>query len=545
MFGLGAFQGSEHETLDYLGQRIALYFLVLLAMFSLRYYGVVLLGLIQGDLWKELTRPGRVVHLVTIALTASIWRLARRPRLTMSKLAWIDGLGTVAIGVAHACAFGVRGGDQRMIDLTLILLFTQTLVARAAIVPSTPARSLALGSINLSAATIAMYAMGRANFGVSGIPAWVWVYRALEWGGVSLLLTGVISWVIYGLQRRFEQVARLGQYVLHDKIGEGGMGIVYRASHSMLRRPTAIKLLPAERAGASAIQRFEREVQLTATLVHPNTVAVYDFGRTPDGTFYYAMEYLDGIDLERLVALDGPQPPGRVVHILKQICAALGEAHTRGLIHRDIKPANVVLCERGSFYDFAKVVDFGLVKDLAPGTDGGVSTAQAFIGTPHYLAPEAIRGDALVDHRSDLYALGGVAYFLLTGRPVFDGASLVEICAGHLHAPVVPPSDRAPQPVPAGLERVVLACLEKDRGRRPASTEAVVASLESLGELSAWSAADARSWWMQRGPEVRRSRISSPSLADGQTVAVDLRARDALPAERPQRVYAGGANGPT
>jgi len=212
-------------------------------------------------------------------------------------------------------------------------------------------------------------------------------------------------------------VRRLGQYTLERKIGAGGMGIVYRASHAMLRRPTAIKLLPPDRAGEASIARFEREVQMTAQLSHPNTVAIYDYGRTPEGVFYYAMEYLDGINLEDLVRTYGAQPAGRVLAILDQVCGALAEAHERGLVHRDIKPANIILTERGGEPDVAKVVDFGLVKPIV--TDDPrltMSMPGVMTGTPLYLSPESLTSPESGDPRSDLYALGAVGCAVAANR---------------------------------------------------------------------------------------------------------------------------------
>ena len=233
------------------------------------------------------------------------------------------------------------------------------------------------------------------------------------------------------------------------------MGVVYRARHVMLRRPTAIKLLPPEKAGEETLRRFEREVQLTAQLTHPNTVSIFDYGRTPLGVFYYAMELLDGLNLAQLVGRDGPLPAGRVVRILTQVCGALAEAHGVGLIHRDIKPANIILSERGGVADVATVVDFGLVKKIDPGDADrtqAVTASNVVTGTTLYLAPEVIAGGRAVTARSDLYAVGAVGYYLLTGLPVFEAETIVEIFAHHLHTPPVPPQ-RPHDPADSGAAR--------------------------------------------------------------------------------------------
>ena len=309
----------------------------------------------------------------------------------------------------------------------------------------------------------------------------------------AIALSVVSSHVIYGLRERVKEAMRLGQYTLGEKLGSGGMGEVYKASHALLKRPAAVKLLPPEKVGAPALQRFEREVQLTSQLTHPNTIAIFDYGHTASGIFYYAMEYLDGIDLDRLVRTHGPLPPARAVHILRQVCGALDEAHQMGLVHRDVKPANVILCRRGGLFDVAKVVDFGLVKDLQAQDPVELTGANTIAGTPLFLAPESITGAGSVGPESDLYALGAVGYFLVSGRPPFEG-SLIEVCGHHLHTPPPRPSARLGKALPMGLEEVLLRCLEKDPGRRPRSAAELSATLDGLA-LDEWTQEDARRWW--------------------------------------------------
>jgi eukaryotic-like serine/threonine-protein kinase len=276
------------------------------------------------------------------------------------------------------------------------------------------------------------------------------------------------------------------------------MGEVYRASHAMLRRPTAVKLLLPGRTSAEHLRRFEREVQLTSRLTHPNTVAVFDYGRTVDGIFYYAMEYLDGVNLEDLVRREGPQPPGRVRHILRQVAGSLAEAHGIGLIHRDIKPGNVILVsERGGARDVAKVVDFGLVRDLEQEAEAGED--EGFAGTPLYLAPETITHPDDIDARSDLYSFGCVGYFLLTGRPVFEGETVIEVVGSHLHKSPVPPEHRLGGPLPESLSALVLACLEKDPAGRPESALACIAALDASADVPAWTEEQASAWWSTEG----------------------------------------------
>jgi serine/threonine protein kinase len=292
---------------------------------------------------------------------------------------------------------------------------------------------------------------------------------------------------------------QLGQYKLIEKIGEGGMGIVYKAHHSLLRRETALKLLPPDKADAASLERFEREVQLTCRLTHPNTIQVYDYGHTPDGIFYYAMEYLDGLNLHELVHRYGAQPPERVAHILKQICESLAEAHALGLIHRDVKPANVFLTERGGVPDSVKVLDFGLVKHLTSAPDAmklrEVAGEDGIVGTPNFIAPEAIRDPNHCDARSDLYSVGVLGYFLLTGREIFAGQTIAELCRKHLDEVPVPPSQRLGTPLDAEFEALLLRCLEKDPAARPASAHEFAQQVGNCAITRHWTTERRATWW--------------------------------------------------
>ena len=397
------------------------------------------------------------------------------------------------------------------------------MIWRAVAIPSTPSRTATLttlAALPLIAADIWMLGV-RPPHGAEQAAA---APFAVLWALVMIALSIVASNVVFGLRKEVERVRRLGQYTLDEKVGEGAMGVVYRARHAMLRRPTAIKLLPPQRMGQKNLQRFEQEVQLTARLTHPNTVAIYDYGRTPDGVFYYAMEFLDGINLEDLVRRYGAQPEGRVIAILRQVCRALAEAHGLGVIHRDIKPGNIILTIRGGEPDVAKVVDFGLVKELD--TTGGSQTrsvdANLLVGTPLYLSPEAISAPDRVDARSDLYALGAVGYFLVTGQPLFEGRTIMELCAHHLHTPPVPPSTRLGRPVDRQLEAVLLSCLEKDPADRPRTAMVVHDALAESDAATEWSPEDARRWWASYRPDGPATTVNQ---SDVETIAVDLAAR--------------------
>jgi tRNA A-37 threonylcarbamoyl transferase component Bud32 len=322
--------------------------------------------------------------------------------------------------------------------------------------------------------------------------------------GLAAAAIFVFTLVVARLRREAQkaeiEAKQLGQYRLLEEIGSGAMGVVYKAQHAMLRRPTAIKMLNVERVDEASIQRFEREVQITCNLNNPHTVAIYDYGRTPEGVFYYAMEYLDGIDLQSLVERDGPQPEGRVASILRQVCASLYEAHSLGLVHRDVKPANVMLNRRGGEPDVVKVLDFGLVKAL----EDERGSASAMSGTPLYMSPEAIQTPDLVDARSDLYAVGAVGFFLLTGETAFRAQTLSELCEQHVAAIPDSPSQRLGRPVSPELEHAILACLEKNRSKRPQTARDLAAMLDRVP--SRWTLDDAEAWWRRYERERHRGR---------------------------------------
>jgi len=324
------------------------------------------------------------------------------------------------------------------------------------------------------------------------------------------------------------KLKQLGQYTLEEKIGEGGMGVVYRARHALLRRDTAVKLLMPDRADPVAIARFEREVRLTCNLTHPNTIQVYDYGHSPDGIFYYAMEFLRGLNLHDLVAIYGPQPEARVVHILMQICDSLAEAHGVGLIHRDIKPGNVFLCNRGGIPDCVKVLDFGLVRRYGAPVDDQAEQGDDRIveGTPWFTPPEAIRNGAQVDPRSDIYSLGALGYFLLTGYYIFDAETVEQIHHKQLTASPVPPSQRTTNPISAEMEGLLLRCLEKDVAARPQSAAELRALLLAFHNAGDWPLENRVAWWSAYQPRpANQNGAAIPTSTPMATVRIDLASR--------------------
>jgi tRNA A-37 threonylcarbamoyl transferase component Bud32 len=395
----------------------------------------------------------------------------------------------------------------------------------AAIVPTPPKKTMVAALIAVSMNPLGMLiarAHGAWDFGAASTVL-VMHYPDYLLVGVA----GVISHVVTQLGRQVTKAREMGSYRLGDLLGRGGMGEVYRATHTMLARPAAVKLIRPETLGASdsdaaqlAVKRFSREAEAAANLRSPHTVEVYDFGVTDDQTLYYVMEMLEGMDLESLVRQYGALPPGRAIYILRQACESLEEAHQAGLVHRDIKPANIHVGRVGVRYDFVKVLDFGLVKPVKKtSSDESLITAAGLaLGTPAYMAPELALGEE-VDGRADIYALGCVAYFLLTARPVFEADNTMRLMVKHVQEMPVPPSRRAQQHIPRSLDDAVLGSLAKDPASRPPTAMAFASALSAASaDVEPWSEADAMAWWTRRATSAARGLAETPVEAVGTQV---------------------------
>jgi hypothetical protein len=532
---------DAEATRQLLRQRVR-YFAGLFLLVSVAFYlrNAIAIGLIE-QIWPPLLAAPFLFHAAALALHAAEWLVCRSTRPSLRQLHALDAVGLVggmslyaglivseARTLEHAVAVQSAGAEILLVAVILLAL----ILTHAIIVPLDARRMFWTSAAAGVLAVIAAYLVALEALPSELLAQKPWlpfnqIFYVGMWALVAVSVSTVAARVIHGLQQRVRDANEVGQYTLEERIGEGGMGVVYLARHALLRRPTAIKLLPAHRAGQQAVRRFEQEVRLTSSLTHPNTIAIYDFGRTPDGVFYYAMEYLDGITLEQLVAFDGPQPAARVIQILKQVCGSLSEAHVAGLIHRDIKPANLMLCVRGNLPDQIKVLDFGLVKEHSAEVALGLSTDGALLGTPAYLSPEGIMNPRGVDARSDLYALGAVAYWLLVGAPLFASETIVEVCAHHLHSTPPAVSQRSPGPVPQALDELIARCLAKDPVQRPESALALGLALDSIEGAGAWTREQGEAWWRERAPRVLDAARAhrSASTPGPRTLAIDLEQR--------------------
>jgi eukaryotic-like serine/threonine-protein kinase len=500
---------------------------------------------LPADLLRQSRRRIRIVALlVLLASGADVVIMAARGVAAL--FGWapaaeppggIPLLGTI-VSVASAVAMVIAAGSRRISNRTLLQLalafevflcfvlslsnpdaiyestgtlpnltwVTPLIILFPLIVPCPPRRTLVTAVIAAAMRPLGLALLVGAGRVQAGAEAY---FTAIFSPAMAVVFAYFGSRVVYGLGIEVARARQMGSYLLETRLGGGGMGEVWLGRHRLLARPAAVKLIrpdfPGLRDARDArvvLERFEREAQATAALRSPHTIGLYDFGVNDEGTFYYVMELLDGLDTDSLVRRFGPVSAERAVGILRQVCHSLAEAHDAGLIHRDIKPANVYVCRYGRDFDFVKVLDFGLVK--TPSDFGGAATLTAdgqISGTPAFMAPEQAKGAENVDARSDLYAVGCLAYWLLTGQLVFEGANPLEVLLHHVQTPPVPPSQRTEVPVPADLEAIVMSCLEKDPARGPQSAPELSGRLARCAAGNDWTPERARDWWDAHRPE--------------------------------------------
>jgi len=506
------------ELLSEQAQRLVVFSTVALMLWT---FALMLDSFVMPWLWNGWVRNWRAITLQLGGVTGSAvmyWHLRSASTSIESKsnagvaMMLMHGAGIAAF---NAWAVPPAGNDIMRISWICLLILIFAMIA-----PSTPRRMLIASIIVASFDPIA-YSIAWLLGGTALNPAYVFV---ICWPTYACAFVAVVpARVLQRLGRRLREAQDLGSYHLIERLGTGGMGEVWRAEHRLLARDAAIKLVRPEVLGARdenearlTLKRFEREAQATAALSSPHTIQVFDFGITQDGIFYYVMELLTGRDLESLVREFGPLPPHRVLYLLRQVCHSLADAHARGLVHRDIKPANIYACRMGLEYDFAKVLDFGLVKIQA--ASGRGRDAQTLAtgenstpGTPAYMAPEVILGDAEVDRRADVYSLGCVTYFLLTGELVFEADSSMKMLMQHLHAQPMPPSERTELSVPRELDELVLACLQKDPRHRPQDAGELYQMACQVRIRDEWNSDEGKRWWRVHLPQLSGPlKVSDP-----------------------------------
>ena len=452
---------------------------------------------------------GHVITEVVAAVVSTAVFLHLRFGHTMPHAQCAAGVWVMLLNAVFITAFGLANVETVADGIGYPSWIAVLILASAMIIPSSPRRTLL--------ASLAAAAMGPIAY----LFAYLFGQPVPSPGVVLILHVPNFIWAVVAtlpaamfqrMGRQIKAARELGSYELVEQLGAGGMGAVWRARHRLLARDAAVKVVRHEAMGEtdSAVQaqlrRFQREAQATALLQSEHSVRLFDFGVTEEGSFYYVMELLDGRDLESLVKEFGPLPYERVMYLLRQVCHSLAEAHDRGLVHRDIKPSNIFLCRMGREFDFVKVLDFGLVQtrkpDPATAATETLITAQQLIGTPAYMAPELILGRPDVDRRVDVYAIGCVAFFLLTGTRVFQDGSQMQVLIDHVHAEPVPPSSRLGSPLPREVDTFVLDCLRKDPAARPCDAGALYERIEASNLAGRWSNRQARAWWQDRLPQL-------------------------------------------
>jgi eukaryotic-like serine/threonine-protein kinase len=494
------------ELLSEQVQRVALFAAVIGGLWTI---GLLIDAVLAPLTWNRPPAPGAIaLDLVGIATAAiTVWYMkycgshaaATKADVSLAYLV-INGIG---VGILNTWVVPPPPGPAIHLSWMTVGILVFSMIA-----PASPRRMLVATLITASMDPLAMviaYLLGTPVVG-SVLQGFVFVLPNY----VCAFIAMIPSRMLQRIGRRLHEAQELGSYQLIERLGAGGMGEVWRAQHRLLARRAAIKLVRPELLGARnetearlAVRRFEREAQATAQLGSPHSIQLFDFGSTQDGTFFYVMELLAGRDLESLVREFGPVPANRALFLLRQVCHSLADAHARGLVHRDIKPANIYVCRMGLEYDFVKVLDFGLVKVHRPaGTDTLATADHPTTGTPAYMAPEIILGEAEVDRRADVYALGCVAYYLLTGHLVFEADTTMKMLLQHLHATPIPPSQRTELPIPRELDALVLACLEKDPDKRPQDAGQLFRLACGCRSCGEWNEEQAAAWWQAHLPEL-------------------------------------------
>ena len=456
--------------------------------------------------------PGNYIAgaVVAILLAASV--LIKRRAEVNCRLTIDLGLGLLVVNAIGIALLNSWLPLSQPLDTRFISWISAVILVHAMIAPSTPRKTLTAALI---AASMDPLATGLTYLRGLPVPSVAEVLVLYSSNYICAVIAVVPAIVMHRLGRQIRKARELGSYELVELLGKGGMGEVWRAEHRLLARPAAVKVVkpealtaPGEQSIEVLLRRFEREAQATAVLNSPHTINLFDFGVTNEGSFYYVMELLMGRDLESFVREFGPMPPDRAVYLLRQICHSLAEAHVRGLVHRDIKPANIYNCRMGLDYDFVKVLDFGLVSFAAPGGPSPLMTADRLTtGTPAYMAPEVILGATDIDNRADVYSLGCVAYWLLTGHLVFEAETTMQTLMHHVQTPPKPPSKRSEMAIPAELDDLVMACLEKDPDKRPQRADELWSMTMSCHCGETWNQTAARRWWETHLPQLTQPLI--------------------------------------
>jgi serine/threonine protein kinase len=519
--GQGISSAFPPEIVEQIRGRVRLLSVLILVAFAFDlviYFGnwlAILVGYPAPSGFFE-TGAFQVVNGVAVAASAGLWGVARSRRVSATRLHTLSLVYEIIICFIIAT---ITFWQYYILNLMLpnLTWVPVVIILFPLIMPGPPGRMLAAAiaaGATAPAALLLLEVMGK----VAAAPEAYFQVTVHSAFAVGFAYTG--AKFVYGLGREVTAAREFGSYHLVERVGQGGMGEVWRAQHRMLARSAAIKLIrpsvPSAGVSEEARRRFEREAQSIALLRSPHTVELFDFGVSTDGAFYYVMELLDGLDADTLVRQFGPVPAERAIYLLRQVCHSLSEAEARGLVHCDIKPANIFVCQYGEDCDFVKVLDFGIAKAVGAGVDTELAITQvnAVHGTPAFMAPEQALGRSNVDARADIYATGCVAYWLLTGELVFTAETAMALFLHHAHTHPLPPSARTELPIPQALDQVVLSCLAKDPAERPQSAGELSRRLAAVEGASAWTEDRTRDWWTRHQPVQRQERKSIARVSD-------------------------------